>query len=65
MQGNECRQCIVYRFGSLCMEDQSLKESEPLEDGTGRTCKEVASIDLVRQQAGLTKSAKIGVETSC
>ncbi len=21
MQGNECRQCIVYRFGSICVED--------------------------------------------
>lgn len=21
MQGNECRQCLVYRFGSLCAED--------------------------------------------
>jgi len=21
MQGNECRQCLVYRFGSLCIED--------------------------------------------
>jgi hypothetical protein len=21
LQGNECRYCIVYRFGSLCIED--------------------------------------------
>ena len=20
-QGNECRRCVVYRFGSLCMQD--------------------------------------------
>jgi MerR family transcriptional regulator/heat shock protein HspR len=41
-QGNECRQCAVYRFGSLCTEDikQLLYDQNDMQD-TGAAMKEL------------------------
>jgi MerR family transcriptional regulator/heat shock protein HspR len=47
-QGNECRQCVVYRFGSLCIQDikKLLYEKNGFQDSSGGTLDHIVRLYL-------------------
>ncbi len=61
-QGNECRQCVVYRFGSLCTEDvkQLLNDVRGAERGEDDCLRRLLEKHLHKRSNGAAEENSCG-----